>query len=136
MLTEKKSASEIAKSSNSRFDEEPNGVQVIESRDHLTASYGPWTLAAGSWAFAATALIIAIFGRGAPVGIWGTICISLCLCIVTACLAEFGSTYPSADGCTHIAYKVAGPKWCRFCVCCQTAPRYTFSLIYSRLLGI
>jgi amino acid transporter len=99
------------------------GVQVVSDlRGGLKESFGPWTLCAqaivlpGSWAFAATALTIAIFGGGAPVAIWGTICISVCLCMVVACLAEFGSAYPSAAGCTYIAYKVAGPEWGRFCV--------------------
>lgn len=88
----------------------------------LKQIYGLYTLCAqaivlpGSWAFAATALTIAIFGGGSSVAIWGTICISVCLWVVVACLAEFGSAYPSAAGCTFIAYNVAGPKWGRFSV--------------------
>lgn len=112
-----------AESGKSVSDVEAGSVHVIaDSRGGLKESFGPWTLCAqaivlpGSWAFAATALTIAIFGGGAPVAIWGTICISVCLCMVVACLAEFGSAYPSAAGCTYIAYKVAGPEWGRFCV--------------------
>lgn len=104
------------------------GVDVEQStfthaQDGFMRGYGTWTFAAqavvlpGSWAFAATALTIAIFGGGAPVAIWGTICIAVCLAIVMACLAEFGSAFPSAAGCTYIAYRLAGPEWGQFCVC-------------------
>jgi choline transport protein len=101
----------------------------VEDGHHTTGqlqqSYGLWSLCAqaivlpGSWAFAATALTIAIFGGGSSVAIWGTICISFFLWIVVACLAEMGSAYPSAAGCTFIAYKVSGPRWGRFCVSSQ-----------------
>ncbi|KAH8892790.1 hypothetical protein GQ53DRAFT_645873 [Thozetella sp. PMI_491] len=98
------------------------GVGVLaDADDTLRRSFGVWTFSAqaivlpGSWAFAATALTIAIFGGGAPVAIWGTLGISACLCIVVACLAEYGSAYPSAAGCTYIASQVAGPEWGRFC---------------------
>ncbi|KAH7121897.1 amino acid/polyamine transporter I [Dactylonectria estremocensis] len=106
---------------NSVSDVELEATAVLTSDGELQRNFGVWTFCAqaivlpGSWAFAATALTIAIFGGGAPVAIWGTICISACLCIVVACLAEFGSAYPSAAGCTHIASKVAGPEWGRFC---------------------
>jgi amino acid transporter len=98
------------------------GPQIpIRDTGKLKESYGLWSLCAqaivlpGSWAFAATALTIAIFGGGAPVAIWGTIGISVCLWIVVAILAELGSAFPSAAGCTYIAYKVAGPEWGHFC---------------------
>jgi amino acid transporter len=97
-------------------------VMTGDTGDNFQQNFGVWSLSAqaivlpGSWAFAATSLTIAIFGGGAPVAIWGTIGISLCLCPVVACLAEYGSAYPSAAGCTYIASQVAGPKWGRFCV--------------------
>jgi choline transport protein len=97
-------------------------VVAHEDSAKFQRNFGVWTFSAqaivlpGSWAFAATSLTIAIFSGGAPVAIWGTIAISVCLCMVVACLAEFGSAYPSAAGCTYIAYKVAGPEWGRFCV--------------------
>ncbi|KFA50990.1 hypothetical protein S40293_07279 [Stachybotrys chartarum IBT 40293] len=96
-------------------------VQITGENGALQQSFGLWTFSAqavvlpGSWAFAATALTIAIFGGGAPVAIWGTIGISFCLGTVVLCLAEYGSAYPSAAGCTYIASKVAGPEWGRFC---------------------
>ncbi|KAH6955784.1 amino acid/polyamine transporter I [Ilyonectria sp. MPI-CAGE-AT-0026] len=102
-------------------DNEGEAVIVGDTHQDFQRNYNVWTLSAqavvlpGSWAFAATSLTIAIFGGGAPVAIWGTIVISVCLCMVVACLAEFGSAYPSAAGCTYIASKVAGPQWGRFC---------------------
>lgn len=98
------------------------GTAHLTNSNQLKQSYGLWSFCGqaivlpGSWAFAATALTIAIFGGGSSVAIWGTICISICLWVVVACLAEFGSTYPSAAGCTFIAYKVAGPSWGPFSV--------------------
>jgi hypothetical protein len=69
-----------------------------------------------AWAFAASSMVIGIYGGGPAVEIWGTLAIGAALSVFCLNLAEYGSAFPNAGGCTYIATQLGGPKYGRMAV--------------------
>jgi hypothetical protein len=65
-----------------------------------------------AWAFAASSVVIGIYGGGPAIEIWGTLAIGASLSVFCLNLAEYGLAFPSAGGCTYRlhCYSTEGTK--------------------------
>ncbi|OQU94953.1 hypothetical protein CLAIMM_01230 [Cladophialophora immunda] len=85
----------------------------------LRKTFGVWQLCAmavvlpGAWCFAASSMVIGIYGGGPAVEIWGTLAVGAALSVFCLNLAEYASAFPSAAGVTYAAARLGGPKYGR-----------------------
>jgi hypothetical protein len=69
-----------------------------------------------AWSFAASAMVIGIYGGGPAVEIWGALAVGAALSIFCLNLAEYASAFPNPAGVTYAAARLGGPKYGRICV--------------------
>ncbi|OKL62762.1 hypothetical protein UA08_01326 [Talaromyces atroroseus] len=90
-------------------------------QEGLRSTFGVWSLCAmavvlpGAWSFAASSMVIGIYGGGPAVEIWGTLAVGAALSIFCLNLAEYASAFPNAAGVTYAAARLGGPKYGRVC---------------------
>jgi hypothetical protein len=87
------------------------GMHFLHTQDvrFLTSVYS-------AWSFAASSMVIGIYGGGPAVEIWGSLAVGAALSIFCLNLAEYASAFPSSAGVTYAAARLGGPKYGRMAV--------------------